>query len=69
MGFFLARDEIIRTNYKEYSLLDRYIDVMVADVTRTPFRMFEIFDAIITDRKYQVVCSFKSILPIYFQNN
>ena len=57
-SLFPARDEIIRTNYKQYSLLDRYIDVLVADVTRAPFRVSEIFDAIITDRMYERTLDF-----------
>ena len=43
------------TNYKQYSLLDNYIDVMVADITRTPLRVYEMFDAIVTDRKYRAL--------------
>ena len=43
------------TNYKQYSLLDNYIDVMVADMTRTPLRVYEMFDAIVTDRMYRAL--------------
>eukprot|EP00794_Sanderia_malayensis_P011859 gene11859-13092_t len=49
-----ARDELIRTNYQQYGLVDHYVDVMVADICRTPLRCCEIFDAIITDPPYGI---------------
>ena len=51
LALFSARDEIIRTNYKQYSLVDKYVDVMAADITNFPMRTCEFFDAVITDRK------------------
>eukprot|EP00795_Rhopilema_esculentum_P008623 gene8623-14635_t len=49
-----ARDEIIRTNYKQYSLVDKYVDVMAADITNFPMRTCEFFDAVITDPPYGI---------------
>ncbi|XP_057308629.1 tRNA (guanine(10)-N2)-methyltransferase homolog isoform X2 [Hydractinia symbiolongicarpus] len=51
---FRARDEIIRTNYDHYKLMDKYWDIMAGDATNIPFRVKELFDAIVTDPPYGI---------------
>ncbi len=46
-----GEDESVLANLKQYSLESRYVDMMVADAARYPWREGEMFDAILTDRK------------------
>lgn len=48
------KDEMVRANFKQYNLEHRYLDVMVADITRKSIRNQFKFDAIIADPPYGV---------------
>lgn len=39
---------------RQYNLHDRYLDVMVSDFALNVWREQELFDVIVTDRKYRV---------------
>lgn len=60
---FRSRDEIIRTNFDNYGLSPFYWDIMACDSTYLPFRVGEIFDAIVTDRKF---FSITTVAPFSF---
>lgn len=49
-----ADDECVRINFKQYDMSDAYLDVLVSDVSRRPFRQDFKFDAIVTDPPYGV---------------
>ena len=50
-----AKDESILTNLKQYGLQDKYIDILVADAAKHPWKTaVPIFDAIITDPPYGI---------------
>lgn len=49
---YLAKDEKLLTNLRQYGLEDRYIDMLVCDAARPVWRQDELFDAIITDREW-----------------
>ena len=51
----LARDESIRTNFRQYGLEGLFVDVMISDAARQVLRPQPLFDAIVTDREYKVV--------------
>lgn len=46
--------ESVRANFSQYDLLDRYLDVMVSDITRCPLRRELELDAIISDPPYGI---------------
>ncbi|XP_053212834.1 tRNA (guanine(10)-N2)-methyltransferase homolog [Panonychus citri] len=46
-------DESVYANFQQYGLTSNYLDVFVADASRSPFRPFEV-DAIITDPPYGI---------------
>ena len=48
--FRAGKDENVSSNFRQYGLEDRYLDVLVADAARNVWRQGELFDAIITDR-------------------
>ena len=47
----LARDESVHSNFKQYNLDDKLVDVIISDAARQVLRPFPLFDAVITDRK------------------
>lgn len=53
-------DECLRANYRQYNLLSRYLDVLIADsasldrLLRCPPTVSGLFDAIVTDPPYGV---------------
>merc|ERR1712013_296312 len=49
-----SKDEIIATNYENYDIRKYYWDVMAGDATQIPFRVSELFDAIVTDPPYGI---------------
>jgi tRNA (guanine10-N2)-methyltransferase len=49
-----ARDENVRSNLVQYSLDDRYIDMLVHDASCCIWSGHDIFDAIITDPPYGI---------------
>lgn len=46
--------EGVRANFAQYDLLNRYIDVLVSDVTRSPFKPNVTIDAIVSDPPYGI---------------
>ena len=44
----------IRKNFRQYGLLDRYVDGFISDLTHTPFREGGFLDGIICDPPYGV---------------
>lgn len=46
-------EECIRTNFKQYEMEEKYLDILVADTSKPLWRKFE-FDAIITDPPYGI---------------
>ena len=50
----LAYDEIVLTNYENYGIQKLYWDIIAGDATHIPFRITEMFDVIITDRKSEL---------------
>lgn len=47
-------DEMVRSNFKQYNLEHRYLDVLVADITRKSIKSRFKFDAIIADPPYGI---------------
>lgn len=47
-------DESVRANFKQYGLENRYVDVMVSDITLSPLLPSSQFDAIISDPPYGI---------------
>ena len=44
----------IRTNFRQYGLVDRYLDGFISDLTNTPLRMGRWLDGIVCDPPYGV---------------
>lgn len=51
---YRSRDELIRTNFEHYNLNTFYWEIIASDATHNPFRVTEIFDAIVTDPPYGI---------------
>lgn len=51
---YRQKDENIRANFTQYGLGHRFLDVLVADSSRSCFRPLPLFDAIITDPPYGI---------------
>ncbi|XP_032218919.2 tRNA (guanine(10)-N2)-methyltransferase homolog isoform X1 [Nematostella vectensis] len=49
-----ARDEVMRTNFRQAGLEQLFVDAIIADASRSVLRATPIFDAIITDPPYGV---------------
>lgn len=47
-------DENIRANLRQYGTENLYLDVMVSDASKSVWRKTPVFDAIITDRRWQI---------------
>ncbi len=58
-------DESIAANLVQYGMRERYVDVLVADAAQSGvWRDGPLFDAIITDRKYNCPCNLR---PLHFK--
>lgn len=44
----------IKTNFRQYGLLDKYVDGFISDVTHSPFRTGRFLDGIVCDPPYGV---------------
>ena len=51
----------MRANLRQYGLEDHYIDMLVADADKCIWRNQEIFDAIVTDRRYLLLYSMHAV--------
>ena len=51
-----GQGESVEANLRQYGLERRYVDMLVADAANSIWRQHEVFDAIVTDRKYLTSC-------------
>ena len=47
----IGEDENACSNFRQYSLESKFIDMVVADAAHHPWKEKELFDAIVTDRE------------------
>jgi len=52
-GKYRDSDESVRANFVQYDIVSKYLDVVIADASKHDMWAHpEIFDAIVTDRKF-----------------
>lgn len=56
-----AEDECVLANLRQYGCADRYVDVLVADFSKTLWHRSMQLDSIITDRKFRSVSKLQSL--------